>query len=44
MKAVIDIPMTKEEIDHELEKAIEEFRKQGLLPIESEINPQEREE
>lgn len=36
MMLVIDIPMTEEEIENEFEEQTEDFRKRGLLPIESE--------
>lgn len=36
MQIVIDIPMTEEEIKSEVEEQIEDFRRRGLLPIESE--------
>ena len=36
MQIVIDIPMTEEEIKNEIEEQIEDFRRRGLLPIESE--------
>ena len=36
MKLIIDIPMTEEEIRNEIKETIEDFRRRGLLPIESE--------
>jgi hypothetical protein len=36
MQIVIDVPMTEEEIKNEFEEQTEDFRKRGLLPIESE--------
>lgn len=36
MQIVIDIPMTEEEIKNEFEEQTEDFRRKGLLPIESE--------
>ena len=36
MKIVIDIPMAEEEIKKEFEEQLEDFRRRGLLPIESE--------
>lgn len=35
MKLVINIPMTEEEIKNEFEEQTEDFRRRGLLPIES---------
>ncbi len=36
MQIEIDIPMTEEEIKNEFEEQTEDFRRRGLLPIESE--------
>ena len=36
MQIVIDIPMTEEEIENEFEEQTKDFRRRGLLPIESE--------
>lgn len=36
MQIVIDVPMTDEEIENEFEEQTEDFRRRGLLPIESE--------
>lgn len=34
MEIMIDIPQTKEEIEHEIKEQIKEFRRIGLLPFE----------
>ena len=44
MKIVINIPVTDEELQKEFEEQTEEFRRRGLLPIESNIESQENEE
>ena len=36
MHVVIDIPITEEELQNEFEEQLEDFRRKGLLPIESE--------
>ena len=36
MEIIIDAPITEEEIENEFEEQTEDFRKKGLLPIESE--------
>ncbi len=36
MQIAIEVPMTDEEIKKEIEETTEEFRRRGLLPIESE--------
>lgn len=37
MQIKIDVPMTDEEIEKEFEEQTEDFRRRGLLPIESEV-------
>ena len=36
MQIIIALPITEEEIKNEIEEQTEDFRRKGLLPIESE--------